>query len=95
VTGDLRSFLIGRFTASSDVLGELRLSLDNSTWPGTSITYGFGEADHQILVPGGSTGVQDLGAVNFSTAQGAFWTANVPFRFTVPTADIIISCTGG
>jgi hypothetical protein len=94
--GDLRSFLIGRFTASASITsGSVLTSLTGTTWSGTSINYDFGEANHEVPVPGGSSGIQDLGAVNGSSAEGSFWTANVPFQFTVPTADIILSCTVG
>lgn len=99
LSGSLRSFLFGTYTASADVLATVQPSVGGS-WGGTSINYLFqgacvGPSCTYVPAPGGDTGVVDLGLVNFSTAAGDFWNASLTFNFNVPTADIITSCTVG
>jgi hypothetical protein len=99
LSGSLRSFLFGTYSASADVLATVQPSVGGS-WGGTAINYSFlgacsGTTCSYVPAPGGDTGVVDLGAVNFSTAAGDFWNASLPFSFTVSTPDIITSCTIG
>lgn len=79
-TGDLRSFLIGRYNAAADVYGQVKLvgsGVLPNQWPNTGINYLFQEAGADVQAPGGSTGVRDLGAVMHQSTTGAFWTGNV------------------
>jgi hypothetical protein len=97
--GSLQSFLFGTYTASADVLATVAPSTGGS-WGGTAIHYLYqgacsGTTCTYVQAPGGDTGVVDLGPVNYSTAAGDFWNASLPFSFTVPTADIILSCSVG
>src|SRR5262249_36681292 len=103
LSGNLRSFLIGSFTAAADVLGTVQVSPDRSTWPSTEIHYGvndacdaFGNCTEVPQFPSGSTGVVDLGPVNFATPGGPFWGGSLTFQFDVNTGgDIITSCRVG
>lgn len=97
LTSDLGSFLIGRYDASADLLGTLRSSVDQSIWTNTAISYLFLEPSPPVFVMtrDGSTGVVDLGNVNFSIAEGGFWNSSLPLFFFVPTADIVVSCNVG
>jgi hypothetical protein len=102
LTAGLRSFLIGSFSASADVLGAVRVSADGSSWPGTEINYVFHDTcdanNHCAEVPqlpSGTTGVADLGPVSFATLAGSVWGASLIFEFDVNTSDIIINCSVG
>ena len=103
LSGSLRSFLIGSFTAAADVLGTVQVSADGSTWPSTEINYvfhdacdAFGNCTEVPQFPSGSTGVVDLGPVDFATTGGPFWGGSLQFQFTVNTGgDIITSCSVG
>lgn len=97
VASQLPSFLLGRTTASADVVGTLQVSSDGSTWPGTSIhdlfqgtcTVADGVIQcTDVLVTEGDTGVSDLGALELSIPGGSFWTSSVNFRIAVNDARI-------
>lgn len=97
LTGDLRSFLFGRHTAASDYLGPIRLRAStgefNTSWSSQVINYVFLEGTTEVMAQGGSTGVYDLGAIDYSTASGALWTADLPI--TLELADGDWTCTIG
>lgn len=78
--GDLRSFLIGRYTAAADVLAEVSVSgrgITPSVWPSTTINYLFQDSGGEVMAPGGSTGVADIGGFLHFTTTGAFWSGSL------------------
>lgn len=78
--GDLRSFLIGRYTAAADVLATVIVSgrgVEPLNWPSTVANYVFQESSTDVMAPAGSTGVADLGAIQYQTTTGDFWTAEL------------------
>lgn len=104
LSGSLRSFLVGRFSASADVFGTIQSTSDNSVWPGTEAGFVFQDAcdangmncTDVRTSSGGDTGVVDLGPLSFSpNLSGSFWNGSLTFRFTVPTNDIITGCDVG
>src|SRR5262249_20569758 len=98
---NLRSFLIGSFSAAADVFGTIHATPDDSMWPSTEVNYVFHDACDAFgctevpAFPSGTTGIVDLGPVDIATKAGSFWSSSLTFRFTVPTADIITSCSIG
>jgi hypothetical protein len=104
VSTSLRSFLVGRFTASADVFGTIRANNDNSVWSFTDASYVFQDAcdangQNCAFVQatgGGSTGVADLGALAFApTTSGSLWSSSLTFTFTVSVPDNVTSCDIG
>jgi hypothetical protein len=72
----LRAFLIGRYEVVNNLFGEVHLSgrgVTPAVWPGTGVDYIFVEAATDVMAPGGSTGVRDLGGVRHGTISGAYW----------------------
>jgi hypothetical protein len=90
LSSTLRSFLIGRHTASADVLGSFTpagFNIVSTTWTGTSINYLFNEGSTEVMASTGSTGVADLGAVAFSTPFGPFWNATMRIQLDLADGD--------
>jgi hypothetical protein len=76
--GDLRSFLIGRYNVAADVLAHVSVTgrgVTPSEWPGTTINYLFQDSGTEVMAPGGSTGVADIGSFLHFTTTGGFWPA--------------------
>lgn len=89
LTGTLRSFLFGRYTADTNVFAQFKtaptrpnagIQVVEESWNDTAIAHSFDAASAQIPAVGdvGSTeGVQDLGGVRFTTPSGTFWSSSL------------------
>lgn len=78
--GDLRAFLIGRYNVTADVLAEVEVTgrgVTRAVWPSTAINYLFQDSGSEVMAPGGSTGVADIGGFLHFFTSGAFWSGNI------------------
>jgi hypothetical protein len=76
VATDLQSFLVGQHTADAVLAGTVTpfgSSVTAPSWADTAVNFVFGESGSEVMVPGGSTGVSDLGGVISSIASGGLW----------------------
>lgn len=95
-TGDLRYFLIGRYTATAEVAATVRVSggsVATTEWPSNVVSYLFQEGATDVMAPAGSTGVRDLGLVLSQNPSGAFWSA--PLQLSLNLSDGDWTCTIG
>jgi hypothetical protein len=91
----LPSFVIGRHTASGDLVGTIQTSGPNisaTTYPGQAIHYLYQVSSVDVTVDAGSTGVADLGTAT-SIAEGSFWGSSLHGHIDLPRGAF--SCTVG
>jgi hypothetical protein len=95
VNGNLHSFLIGRHSASADVLGMFRTGGDvqMASDLGGEIAYVYAESDQTVTVPTGNSGVSDLGALSSVLTGGSLWSGTV--SFSIPTGSGVKTCQVG
>ena len=85
LSGKLRSMLIGRQTANADAFGLFQARVSGAlgevsqSWDNNSLAFSFSASNNQVLLPNGqSTGVPDLGNVNFITTSGTLLQDSIP-----------------
>jgi hypothetical protein len=97
----LSPFLIGRFSASAAITGQVHVTADGSTWPGSSIDYIFQDACDangncsDVIAPEGDTGIVGLGNLLLTTTAGSFWTSTIRFHVNVGSVAQVLSCNVG
>jgi hypothetical protein len=98
ISAQLPSFLLGRSTASADVVGTIQASSDGSTWPGTSVHDLFQDACTvtdgvtrcvDVGAPGADTGVSELGALQLSISGGSFWSSSLKFHLPFAASSVL------
>ena len=93
--GGLKSFLVGRHTASADLAGTIQTSGPNisaATHPSQAIHVLYEASSVDVTAGGGSTGVADLGTAT-SVAEGSFWGSSLHARIDLPRGTF--TCTVG